>query len=391
MERRLPDGWEYRKLKNVARWRKGKKPKVLQEKENQESVPYLTAEYFRTGVPVRFVPKEGLPGCVLCDSQDIILIWDGSNAGEAFTGLKGVLASTMVKTEYVEAAILKTFLLHFLRTQFSLLNDKTSGSSIPHIKKSLFENLKIPIPPIETQRKIVEILAEIEESGSFRGHSDELVYQFLQSVFLEMFGEPGKNPKGWCIEQIGAVCVKVTDGEHNIPPRIETGTPLLMAQNVRDGYIDLTEISYISEKDHIKSKERCNPEEGDVLLVCVGATIGRATIVPKMGEFSLVRSVALLKPDHKKITSEYLLWSLRAPAIQARLLARRNTSAQAGLYLNELKKVKLPVPPLLLQERFGEFIRKGEILRKDVRQSEREIQILFNCLVQEAFKGELIA
>jgi len=267
MERRFHDGWVYRKLKDVVRWRKGKKPKVLHEKENQESVPYLTAEYFRTGVPVRFVPKEELSRCVLCDSQDIILIWDGSNAGEAFTGLKGVLASTMIKAEYVETTLLKTFLLHFLRTQFSLLNDRTSGSSIPHVKKSLFENLMTPIPPIETQRKIVEILEKIEESGSFREHSDGLVNQFLQSVFLEMFGELGKNPKGWSVERVDAVCAKITDGEHNIPPRIEAGVPLLMAQNVRDGYIDLTEVSYISEKDHIKGKERCNPEEGDVLLV----------------------------------------------------------------------------------------------------------------------------
>jgi len=84
---------------------------------------------------------------------------------------------------------------------------------------------------------------------------------------MEMFGDPVRNPKGWEIERMDKVCSKVTDGEHNIPPRTENGIPLLMAANVRDGYVNLTEISYISEVDHQKSMKRCNPEEGDVLLV----------------------------------------------------------------------------------------------------------------------------
>ncbi|MCG2727091.1 MAG: restriction endonuclease subunit S, partial [Candidatus Methanoperedenaceae archaeon] len=263
------------------------------------------------------------------------------------------------------------------------------GAAQGGINTQFANDYELPLPPLPTQRRIVSILEKAEETTRLRAQADELTDRLLQSVFLEMFGDPVRNPKGWEIEQIDKVCSKVTDGEHNIPPRTENGIPLLMATNVRDGYVDLTEVSYISEGDHQKSMKRCNPEEGDVLLVCVGATIGRVAIVPKMGKFSLVRSVALLKPNNNKITSQYLLWCLKTKSFQYRLLSRRNTSAQAGLYLNELKKIKLPIPSLFLQQKFARIVEKIESMRQTQNQSKQQIEDLFSALMQKAFSGEL--
>jgi type I restriction enzyme S subunit len=124
-------------------------------------------------------------------------------------------------------------------------------------------------------------------------------------------------------------------------------------------------------------------------MVCVGATIGRVTIVPKMGKFSLVRSVALLKPNNNKVTSQYLLWCLKTKSFQYRLLSRRNTSAQAGLYLNELNKIKLPIPSLHLQQKFARIVEKIESMRQSQNQSKQQIQDLFSALMQKAFRGEI--
>jgi type I restriction enzyme S subunit len=280
------------------------------------------------------------------------------------------------------------YVLFFLKNK---LEKKGVGSTFKAIDKSTLNNFIVPYPPLETQQKIVTILEKAEATKKFRAQADVLTNQLLQNVFLEMFGDPIKNKKKWDVKQLDAVCLKVTDGEHNIPPRSKTGIPLLMATNVRDGYIDLSNVSYISEEDHQKSKKRCNPEKGDILLVCVGATIGRLAIVPKMDEFSLVRSVALLKPNNNKIMPQYLLQILRTKAIQSRLLSRRNTSAQSGLYLKEIKKIKIPVPPIQLQKKFSEIVEHIKKTQQNQLQSRQEIDYLINALMQKIFTGDLVA
>ncbi|MBU3966491.1 MAG: restriction endonuclease subunit S [Euryarchaeota archaeon] len=97
--RALPEGWEWKRLGDIITYKKGRKPVALLDEETQGSLQYLTAEYFRTGNSKNFVPKEELSKCISCSAQDIILIWDGSNAGDIFMGLNGVVASTMVKIE----------------------------------------------------------------------------------------------------------------------------------------------------------------------------------------------------------------------------------------------------------------------------------------------------
>lgn len=105
--------------------------------------------------------------------------------------------------------LLKTYAHFFLKTQFQTLNEHTNGSSIPHVSKSLFDNTRIPLPPLPTQRRIVSILEKAEETKKLRAQADELTDRLLQSVFLEMFGGPVRNPKGWEIKTLGDVCISI--------------------------------------------------------------------------------------------------------------------------------------------------------------------------------------
>src|SRR5450759_1008020 len=194
--RALPEGWEWKKLGEVIKYKKGRKPAILLDQEIEGSLQYLTAEYFRTGTSENFVPKEEISKCISCSAQDIILIWDGSNAGDIFNGLNGVVASTMVKIEPKEN-LLHTYAHFFLKTQFQNFKEHTNGSSIPHVNKSSFDNTIIPLPPLPTQRRIASILEKAEETKRLRAQADELMNKLLQNLFMEMFGDPVRNPKGW--------------------------------------------------------------------------------------------------------------------------------------------------------------------------------------------------
>lgn len=106
--------------------------------------------------------------------------------------------------------------------------------------------------------------------------------------------KPFELPEGWEWCKLQNITSKITDGDHKTPPRITNGYKLLSAKNVRDGYIDYDNCDYISEEDYLKSRERCLPEIGDLLIVSVGGTIGRSSLIKESANFALVRSVAII-------------------------------------------------------------------------------------------------
>jgi len=157
----LPKEWRVVRLGEVVRLTKGRKPDELIPKYQFGALPYLTADYFRNGLPTEWVPAQYLSRLPFCSKEDVVLIWDGSKAGQVFIGLEGVLASTMVRID-PENQIERDYLYYFLLTQFDLLNSKTTGTTIPHVNKEVFRNLAIPLLPLPEQRAIAEILRTVD-------------------------------------------------------------------------------------------------------------------------------------------------------------------------------------------------------------------------------------
>jgi type I restriction enzyme S subunit len=178
---RIPEHWEVVRLRDVVNTKKGKKPKTLKENCEADDLPYLTAEYFRTGMPFQFTNGND-KSIIKVNKDDIILIWDGSKAGEIFTGLKGVLASTMVLISPKSNALTKNFLYYFLKTKYELFNTKTTGSTIPHMNKSIYENLQIPLPPLPEQQQIASILSAIDS----RIEAEEAKKKAIDDLFKSM-------------------------------------------------------------------------------------------------------------------------------------------------------------------------------------------------------------
>jgi len=157
----IPAHWQVVRLGEVVKLTKGRKPDELIPKYQVGALPYLTADYFRNRLPTEWVPAQYLSKLPLCSKEDVVLIWDGSKAGQVFIGLEGVLASTMVRID-PEKQIERHYLYYFLLTQFDLLNSKTTGTTIPHVNKELFRNLPIPLPPLSKQREIARMLQAVD-------------------------------------------------------------------------------------------------------------------------------------------------------------------------------------------------------------------------------------
>ncbi len=151
------------KLKDIILYKKGKKPKVFFEKKRKDLLPYLSAEYLRNNnIEVKYVDISE-DNVVVSDKTNIILIWDGSNAGSFFKGTEGVVSSTMVKISLkTDKEILLDFLYYALKVRDNYLKYRTQGTGIPHIYKQIFDNIMIYIPEIKEQRRILKIITHIE-------------------------------------------------------------------------------------------------------------------------------------------------------------------------------------------------------------------------------------
>jgi type I restriction enzyme S subunit len=167
----------------------------------------------------------------------------------------------------------------------------------------------------------------------------------------EAIEQPFDLPTGWAWRAIDTIADQVTDGEHATPPRItESQVPLVTAKNVRDGFMDYAQTDRVSYDTAEKAWGRCRPAVGDLLLVCVGATTGRLTVLREPKDMVLVRSVALIRPN-RDVGPEYLERAIRSPVVQQQIWASVKAAAQPCLYINRIQSLLIPLPPFAEQQR----------------------------------------
>jgi type I restriction enzyme S subunit len=155
----------------------------------------------------------------------------------------------------------------------------------------------------------------------------------------------------WPTVTMEQVCALITDGEHATPQRVATGVPLATAKNIRDGFLDLSNTDYVTKETAEKCWRRCKPKDGDILMVCVGATTGRMCLVRHPPDMVLVRSVALLRPNTTFIDATFLDLFLRSPSGQSQIWGGVKQNAQPCLYLGKMNAFTLSLPPLAEQHR----------------------------------------
>ncbi|MFH7903730.1 MAG: restriction endonuclease subunit S [Candidatus Aenigmatarchaeota archaeon] len=161
---KIPKDWSIVKLKDITNYVKGKRPSILYyNKVREDFLPYLEAEFMRgENFPKWCDPNDS--NIIKVKRGDITMIWDGSYAGNVFIGHEGILSSTMIKIEPKNDNIINNlFLYYYLQKIFEIFHKTTTGSTIPHVNKTLFENLLVPLPSLEEQKKIVEILSTIDK------------------------------------------------------------------------------------------------------------------------------------------------------------------------------------------------------------------------------------
>jgi type I restriction enzyme, S subunit len=262
------------------------------------------------------------------------------------------------------------------------------GGSLLRARPKQAARIMIPLPPLEAQRRIADLLDRAGALRTSRCNTIARLDALTQAIFHEMFGDPVRNLMRWPVTTIGAVADQVTDGEHQTPTRSTEGIKLLSARNVRDGFIDFRNVDFIPLAEYERIRRRCAPRCGDILISCSG-TIGRVAQVKTSEPFALVRSAALVRPKRTLLTTSFLEQYLRTPALKARMMQRANASSQANLFQGQIRELPVFLPDLALQEAFTQRATAVDALMEAQAASLAGYDRLFASLQQRAFSGEL--
>lgn len=148
----------------------------------------------------------------------------------------------------------------------------------------------------------------------------------------------------------------------------------ITAKNIKQNGLDLSNVTYVSEKVHKPIYQRCNPEFGDILYIKDGATTGIATINTMKNEFTLLSSVALLKYDRSLINGYYLIHLLNSKEMYSKIRKNMGGAAITRLTIAKIKEIKVIVPPIDLQNQFADFVRQVDKSRFDIKKSITELE-----------------
>jgi type I restriction enzyme, S subunit len=168
--------------------------------------------------------------------------------------------------------------------------------------------------------------------------------------------EVGVIPVEWNQVSLKAISSQITDGDHVTPNRARDGYYLLSARNVRDGFLDLSDVDFVGASEFKRMRNRCAPEAGDLLISCSGHGLGRVAIVPNGLHCVLVRSAALVKLDQMKADSLFVQYWLQGANARKQISDSLSRAAQPNLFLNSIERLSSPLPPRAEQRAIAEAL-----------------------------------
>ena len=280
------------------------------------------------------------------------------------------------------------FVYYYLYGNLHILERGFKGAGLKHISKKYIQEIDIPILPLETQNKIVDVLDRASSLVKKREKTIELLDELLRATFLDMFGDPVRNPKGWEKLPLSKFGEIITG---NTPPR---KNPENYNENyiewIKTGNIILNEIyptkaeEYLSE---VGAKNGRIVKEGSIIVACIAgslSSIGRSALVNRKIAFN--QQINAIEPN-SDISPFFLYYLLTYSSEYIQSFASKGM--KKIITKGNFEKILFVKPPFTEQTKFERIVKALNKQKENIKISQKEILMFFNSLTQKVFNGEL--
>jgi type I restriction enzyme, S subunit len=367
-----------------------------------DAVPVLRAgniaDRLVTDHDLVWVPRERVSAEQRMRSGDIAICM--SSGSPAVVGKSALLSGCFEGSVGAFCAILRPdvgrvvpeYLSFFLRSErFRSWTRQSSGSAIKNIRKSELEAFALDLPDLDEQRRVVDLLARAEGIVRLRREAQQSAAELIPAIFIDMFGEPATNPRGWPTRPLSEVAEvisgvakgrKFADGEG-----IEV--PYMRVANVKDGYLDLSEVKSIEIKRSEVEKLLIRP--GDLLMTEGGDPdkLGRAALWSGELEGCVHQNhVFKVRANRARMLPMYLRSLAGSAYGKAYFLSvAKKTTGIASINKTQLSAFPVVLPPLEHQAQFDERARAVEAISRQQANAQAKASAVFAALLAHSFRG----
>ncbi|CAH9060292.1 Type-1 restriction enzyme EcoKI specificity protein [Pseudoalteromonas sp. CIP111854] len=267
---------------------------------------------------------------------------------------------------------------------------ESKGGTQKFVSLKVLRNLKIPLPPLQVQKQIAAVLEKADTLRSQCQQMEQELNTLAQSVFLDMFGDPAKNSKSWPMGVIGDCCASVNYGTSD-KADIENGAyPVLRMNNITyEGRWNFSSLKYLDLDE--KGVEKYLAESGDILFNRTNSKelVGKTAVYRESEPMAFAGYLVRARVNDKAVP-EYISALMNSRYGKQTLLNMcKSIVGMANINAKEFQKIKLPIPPIELQQEFQKIVFALDEKLFELKKHFKENDDLFNSLMQKAFKGEL--
>jgi type I restriction enzyme, S subunit len=272
-----------------------------------------------------------------------------------------------------------------------------TGAAPPKLTLGKLKSIPVPVPPSSIeQRKIADCLSSLDELIAAQARKVDALKTHKKGLMQQLFPREGetqprlrfpefRDAGEWKRSPLGSLCARIMDGTHFSPKSKEGPRPYLTSKNIRDGRIDLSNLSYISEKEHAEIYSKCPVKLHDVLLTKDGANTGNCTLNDLDFEFSLLSSVAVLRGEPSKLRQDFLFQSILSDTVQSLISESMSGQAITRITLAKIGGFAIPVTSLFEQQRIADCLTFLDNLITAVTQELETLKTHKKGLMQQLF------
>ena len=386
----LPKGWEEIKLGEILNIQTGKK-NAQDSKENGE-YPFFT----------RSIDTQKIDTYSF-DTEALFIAGEGNFTVKYYKGKFDLHQRTYMLTALKENTVDLKFLQNNIQPKVYQLVATSVGSTVQSLRKPIIEALKIPLPPLEEQKKIADILSTVDKKIAFVEENikatEELKKGLMQKLLTEGIGhtefkdsELGRIPESWEVESLDnfSDITKLAGFEFTEYFDYEAGGDIIAirALNVVNGKLVLNNLQRISSEISnklLRSKLYVN----DILFTYVG-TLGQVAMIEENDKYHLAPNVAKITIENQdKVISKFLLFYLISNFGQKQIKLLSTTTSQPAINMGNIRKIKLPVPQIEEQKQIAEILSTVDNKLENLKEKKLFFQELKKGLMQKLLTGEV--
>lgn len=308
---------------------------------------------------------------------------------------KGLATTELVPMLPDPSRVDRKYLAYYLRSKIFVdwVSSRVVGAKMPRVSMGLFWQHEMPLPPLPEQKRIAAILDKADAIRRKRRQAIKIADDFLRAVFLDMFGDPVTNPKGWDVVKLGTLIVfGPSNGLYKPSSDYGVGTRILRIDGFYFGEV-ISESNLKRVRVSEGERKKFSLNVGDVVINRVNSRqyLGKTALIRSCEEVVLYESNMMrFSIDATKVDPEYFICLMQQPFIRSQILASAKDAVnQSSINQQDVKSLEILLPPIALQKKFRSMISKVRNCKQKLVSHSQLTHGLLGSLVQKAFQGEV--